>query len=564
MDDLLLEERRTANDAGDPNELLHQLRLELTLLRGEVQSLQREHLELRQQAGYWKAQHGRALERIATLQEENEHLRGEQRRLQDQLFGQKSEKQSRHNRSNHLPELDEDETADSPGSAKPQRVRKGPKRRDYSHLPERPEVIDLPPAEQVCPSCGARWLQRSDTEDSQQIEIEVKAYRRTIRRRRYQATCSCVACQTKTAPAPAKLIPKSLFGTSVWVEILLDKYFSHRPTERLLGAWELVGLDLAASTVNGGLERLTPLFEPLYELLRQRNQRSAYQQADETRWLVFVEKKGKEGHRWWLWVFGGEDSVVYQLDHRRSHDVPEGHFSAGVSVVLMVDRLSSYKAMAQVKAGLIVLAFCWAHVRRDFIGVAKSFPKLKPWALNWLRRIRQAYRLNGRRLQQLGTPAVAEAEAGLRQVVDEMQSQAALELATPELREPCRKALVSLQDHWAGLTRFVDDARIPMDNNRSERHLRGPALGRKNYYGSAAEWSGQLAAMMFSLLATLQMWEINPRSWLRWYLDACAAAGGKVPELIETYLPWNMSAEQRQVLGITHVEKSVIEVPDSS
>jgi hypothetical protein len=74
---------------------------------------------------------------------------------------------------------------------------------------------------------------------------------------------------------------------------------------------------------------------------------------------------------------------------RRSHDVPEGHFQAGVSVVLLVDRLASYQAMAPVKAGLVVLAFCWAHVRRDFIAVAKSFPELKPWALAWLRRIRQ-------------------------------------------------------------------------------------------------------------------------------------------------------------------------------
>jgi transposase len=263
-------------------------------------------------------------------------------------------------------------------------------------------------------------------------------------------------------------------------------------------------------------------------------------------------------------VFGGEDTVVYLLDHRRSHDVPEGHFSAGVYVVLMVDRLSSYKAMAQVKAGLIVLAFCWAHVRRDFIAVAKSFPKLKPWALSWLRRIRRAYRLNGRRLEQLGTPAFTEAETGLRQVMEEMKSQAALELAEPELREPCRKTLVSLQDHWTGLTRFVDDARIPMDNNRSERRLRGPALGRKNYYGSAAEWSGRLAAMLFSLLATLQMWKINPRSWLRWYLDACAAAEGKVPESIEAYLPWNMSEGQRQALGVPRVEASVIGSPDSS
>ena len=55
--------------------------------------------------------------------------------------------------------------------------------------------------------------------------------------------------------------------------------------------------------------------------------RSAYQQADETRWLVFVESEGKKGHRWWLWVFNGEDTVVYVLDPRRSHDVPQGHWT---------------------------------------------------------------------------------------------------------------------------------------------------------------------------------------------------------------------------------------------
>jgi hypothetical protein len=158
----------------------------------------------------------------------------------------------------------------------------------------------------------------------------------------------------------------------VWVEILLAKYFNHQPSERLLASWKLLGLDLATSTVNEGLERLQPLFTPLYEAIAERNRLSAYQQADETRWLVFVEKDGKQGYRWWLWVFNGQDTVVFVLDHRRSHDVPEGHFTAGISIVLMVDRLSSYKAMAPVKAGLIVLAFCWAQVRRDFIAVGNS------------------------------------------------------------------------------------------------------------------------------------------------------------------------------------------------
>ena len=553
------------NNSGEWQEQFHQLRLELMQLRGEVDTLRRDNLLLRQQAGYWKSMHGHALERSAALQQDNEQLRGDVRRLQDQLFGQKSEKQSHKDRSNHLPGLDdEDETADAVQACRPQPPRQGPKRRDYSHLTKVEDLVELPEAERICPYCGKLWLERSDTEDSVQIEIEVQAHRRVIRRRRYQATCSCVACQTRTAPSPPKLIPKSLFGTSVWVEILLDKYFSQRPTERLLSAWDLLGLDLAASTVAGGLQRLVPLFEPLYEALRQRNRQSAYQQADETRWLVFVELQGKQGHRWWLWVFVGEDTVVYVLDPRRSHDVPEGHFSADVPVVLMVDRLSSYKAMAQVKEGLIVLAFCWAHVRRDFIAVAKSFPKLKPWALSWLRRIRRVYRLNDRRLDQLNKPTFLATDAELRQVMDEMKSQTALELTVPQLRTPCRKTLLSLQAHWTGLTRFVDDARIPMDNNRSERHLRGPAVGRKNYYGSAAAWSGQLAAMLFSLFATLQRWEINPRTWLCWYLDSCAAAGGNAPASIEGYLPWHMNEALRQTLSVPRSAESVLAIPDSS
>ena len=126
--------------------------------------------------------------------------------------------------------------------------------------------------------------------------------------------------------------------------------------------------------------------------------------------------------------------------------------------------------------------------------------------------------------------------------------QVATELADPSLREPCRKVLTSLQEHWSGLTLFVDDPRIPMDNNISERRLRGPALGRKNYYGSGAEWSGRLAATLFSILATLKMWQINPRLWLRWFLDSCAAAGGQAPPDIQPFLPWNLSAEKRAEL----------------
>lgn len=522
--------------------LLAQLRQEVVALRREVDRLRRENLELRQQAGYWKSRHADALVRIALLEKEVEQLRGENRKLQAQAFGRKSEKQSRSDRSNQL---------DDPSEAKPPRPRghqhgqPGHQRRDYSHLPVREEPVELPVAERVCPHCGLP-LVACGAEDADLIEIDTVIYRRVIHRRRYQRTCPCPGQRTWTAPQVPKLIPKGRFGVSVWVEILVDKFASQRPTERLLQHWQLLGLDLAPGTVTDGLRRLEPLFQPILAALQERQRQSVLTQADETRWLVFSEHDGKVGHTWWLWVFGGSDAVVYLLDPWRSHEVPEKHFPKNACGVLLVDRYSAYKAMAQVKDGTLLLAFCWAHVRRDFVRVGKGWPELTTWALQWLQRIRELYRLNRPRLQKR---ADASTDAALRQALAAFAQQAATELADPSLREPCRKVLASLQEHWPGLTRFLDDPRIPMDNNISERRLRGPALGRKNYYGSGAVWSGHLAAALFSILATLKLWQLNPRLWLQWFLESCAAAGGKAPSDIQPFLPWNLSAEKRAQLS---------------
>jgi transposase len=116
--------------------------------------------------------------------------------------------------------------------------------------------------------------------------------------------------------------------------------------------------------------------------------------------------------------------------------------------------------------------------------------------------------------------------------------------------------LESLHEPWEGLTRFVDDPRIPMDNNASERRARGPAVARKDFYGSGSLWSGQQAAAMFSILATLSLWKLNPRRWLTWYFERCAAAGGKVPPEIPSCLPWNLDAAKRSELeGPDHPER---------
>jgi transposase len=298
------------------------------------------------------------------------------------------------------------------------------------------------------------------------------------------------------------------------------------------------------------LQRLEVLLRPIYEALVERNPQGDLHQGDETRWRVFIALEGKEGYGWWLWVVLGPDTVIYLLEASRSHTVPENHYRAESRGVLVVDRYVAYKAMSWVQDGVVVLAFCWSHVRRDFIRVGKGWPTLKTWALEWLRRIRVLYRRNdGRRAVQKDAAAFGEADGRLRQAVAEMKTQRETELARADLATPCRKVLESLQEHWEGLTRFVDDPRIPMDNNASERQARGPAVARKNFYGSGPEWSGRLAAALFSIFATLSLWTLNPRKWLTWYFEHCAAAGGKVPEDIQPFLPWNLDAAKQKELG---------------
>jgi transposase len=95
---------------------------------------------------------------------------------------------------------------------------------------------------------------------------------------------------------------------------------------------------------------------------------------------------------------------------------------------------------------------------------------------------------------------------------------------------------------------FVNYPQTPMDNNKGENSIRNPATGRKNYYGSGAVWSADLAAMLFSILQTVILWKLNPRHWLYAYLTACAENGGVAPTDLTPFLPWTMDEARRQEL----------------
>ncbi len=317
MEDTLVD-MLSATEPADLAQLVRQLCREVLELRQEVADLRRENLELRQQVGYWKAQHARAVHRAEHLEAEVENLRGENRKLQDQLFGRKSEKSSTRDRSNHLEGESDERDSSTPRKRGQRKDRPGPQRRDYSHLPVVEDLRELPEDQRACPQCGAA-LSPSNTEDSEQIEIEVEPIARRIRRR-YQRTCTCPNCP-RTVTALASLIPKGVLGVSIWVEILLDKSSPLPATERLLGQWHGAGTCRGPGGHRGwpwrpGTPRTT-LSAGITGMLKQDTARRSHRPMKLAGWSI-ITLEGKTGYRWWLWVFLGDDTVVFRLDPTRS------------------------------------------------------------------------------------------------------------------------------------------------------------------------------------------------------------------------------------------------------
>ena len=253
-----------------------------------------------------------------------------------------------------------------------------------------------------------------------------------------------------------------------------------------------------------------------------------------------------QGHTWYMWAFLSSSTVVFTLHPSRSSEVPVAHFGADAAGILNVDRYAAYKVLLE--GGRILLAFCWAHVRRDVLAVAKDWGgEHEAWGLGWVEKIAELYGLNTQRLAVQQEPdRCSPAHARLEAAVDQMAEVCDAQLADATLHPARRTVLASLTRHWSGLVLFVQHPEVPMDNNRVERAQRPHVVGRKNYDGSGARWSGELAAMLFSVFQTLLLCNSNPRRWLTAYLEACADNGGTAPADAAQWLPWTLGAEQRR------------------
>ena len=487
----------------------------------------------------------RQAEELEELKAENERLRAARATHAKARFGSSSEKKK--GKSGSGSDRKRGQQADSPGHGRTPRP----------DMERKSEVHDPPEEERTCPCCGLPFV-KNGSHESEVVEIEVKAHVRTIRRNRWRSTCSCPSTPKEVAAPPVpRLFPNSSFGISVWSCFLFERHACHRPLNRVAAWMRDQGLPVSAGTLADGIRRMIPLFEPLSQAILEHLKGAGMLHGDETGWRVRSLKDVRGTGKAWLWCAVSRDAAWFRVDARRNTEAA-GKLFAGVApgTILVCDAYAAYKKLARLLGGILILAWCWSHVRRKFIQAAAGNDALEKWEGRWLDRIGRLFHLNAVRLKHHDPEAGMEdqsrrfgtADRQLRSAADRLFALAEKELAGPAGSDRRAKALNSLVRHREGLSVFLDHPGVPMDNNHAERVQRGPVIGRKLSFGSDSLEGARFSAMMHGIVETLRMNGIDVRKWLDDWLAACAGNGGQPPDDLSPWLPWSMDERRRRAL----------------
>jgi transposase len=401
------------------------------------------------------------------------------------------------------------------------------------HLP-REEVTH--PAPCACPSCGGtlRRIGEDITETLDYVPGRFKVIRHV------REKLSCRACDTViAAPTPDHAIARGRAGAGLLAHIVVSKYDDHLPLYRQAEIFAREGVNLETSTLSGWVGATAAALAPLVEALAAEVMASDTLHVDDTPVPVLAPGAGKtKTGRLWTYVrderpFSGDRPPValffYSPDRKGEH--PRTHLKDFAGVI----HADGYAGFNELFAGgRIVEAGCWAHARRKFFDVHAAIGS--PIAKEALDRIGQLYGVeetikglppdHRRRERQQRSKPIAEALAAWAdETVHKLSRKSELSAAFRYMRT-----------RWTALTRCFDDGRLALDNNPAERALRGVAVGRKNYLFAGSDAGGRRAAVMYSLIESAKLNDINPQHYLA---DVLVRIADHPARHITELLPWN-------------------------
>ena len=516
-------------------------------LQAQVTSLRREVAILRCEASYWESRHKKSKEREAQSKQQIEKLNSQISWLRKTLFGRKSEVSRR------------SDSADAKaGTGNKSRRKRGQQpgalthgRSDHSTLPEIVEEHRPQAGQDCCGKCGKAYV-FNGIEESTLIEAKILAYRRKIQRQRMVATCECEPQVKHTVVAAvARLFTNTAYGVSVWSLYLHARGEVGIPSRSISRWLDSFGITISAGTLLDRNADIVSLLKPMVEAIKAHMSTANVLHGDETSWRMQARGENGDSQRAWLWVGVSDDAVLIRIDPKRSAVAGMKLFEGVIEQrVLVCDRYSAYGVIC--KELEAQRALCWAHVRRDFLQAAAGAEDKLPWSIKWLEEIGELYRCNKQRVEQWNEnlPLTHQSEQYNRAQRElERCAQRFMELVTQEMpsfpsQSRQHKALASVLRHEPGLSIFLSNPEVPMDNNAAERSIRPAVIARKLSHGSHSEMGAELTAHLYSVCETLKLAKVNILHWLQDYLGECAQNGGQAPPDLSPWLPWQMSSER--------------------
>lgn len=421
--------------------------------------------------------------------------------------------------------LEEQEIAQACETAAADKQRKAPRPKEPgkrkslpAHLP-RIEVV-IPPETTTCPCCQG-VMHVIGEEKSERLDV-IPAQFRILVTRRPKYACRACADGIVQAPAPERLIRSGLPTEALVAHVLVSKYAWHLPLYRQAQIMLAQGIEIERSVLAFWVGYAAVELMPLWRRMREILLGAARLFVDETRAPVLDPGRGhtKTGYFWSIarddraWGSGADPpAVVYTYAPGRG-GVHAATLLEGYCGIVQCDGYAVYQQLADParQGGAVILAFCWAHWRRQFYEIARKGPA--PIAEEALRRIAALYaieaRIRGRGAEE--RRAVRQAES--KPLVEDLRTWLEAQLARASGKSAIATAIRYGLHRWEGLNRFLDDGRIEIDTNVVERSMRPIGLSRKNalfagHDDGAANW-----ACLASLIETCKLNGVDPQSYL--------------------------------------------------
>jgi transposase len=402
-----------------------------------------------------------------------------------------------------------DEPGDVPAS-KP-RSRSGPT--EQLALEHVEQIFELDDADKMCPSCGGELRPMAGQFESSEMIDVVEVRYRVVHVQQQKYVCKCGGC-VETAPGPERAIPGGRYSLDFAIKVALDKYLDHIPLARQERILRRHGLGITTQTLWDQVHALGRRLEQASRALLARVLAQPVVGLDQTSWKRLEVKDGKP---WQMWCLTAPGLVVHQIrDDKGAATFKD--LMAGYRGTIVCDALKTHEAGARGNDE-IVLAGCWAHVFRKFEEAAPDHPDAKR-ALEWIGRLYEIDARGGDDVHKRAELRRVESARVLAALKEWVWSQVSLKTLS------IGNAAAYVVANWDRLARFVQDARIPLDNNATERAIRGPVVGRKNHYGSRSRRGTEIASIFYSLLETAKLHNVDPARYLR--TAALADAGREV------------------------------------